>query len=349
MRILEKKYNGITEDIRSEKEKAKDWDSREVVMGALKGSKITEEPGWHLDQVQTSACAPHSLLFMLIYNGVVSAADRVSPFPLYRKRFNYARPGSNVSDLIEKINPSTRNVLAGLSTYIEVAHPQTPTEAWANLLPYLIGRKIAKDFEYYTVHDMTDLERIVNSGTAVTLGFCSTSDEWRREYVEERTTITNPYTAAVRHQVTLKPRGAFWEKGKLWFSVLDSAKFGNRFTRYVTLEFLTNRRINFPVFAVPKQVEPTPQPPLIEVKPLVAVRMEDRGQNVENLQAYLAKRGYLDPKHVTGYYGPLTSKAVLWFQLQYHEKMDATIPELLDLKGQWWGPQSIDVVKELKD
>lgn len=338
------KYNGVTEDIRSDKEKIKDWDSRELTLGETTGKKITKLPGKLYDQQGTSACTAHSFLTMLEYNKVL-AVD-VSRFALYRKRFNYPGAGSNIIDLILKSHPKF-GALGGLTKFFDISHPSTLTEAWANSVPFLLGSTLTDDFEYYTAKDYADLERTVNSGLAVSFGFYSTNAEWRREYVEERTVITNPFSAQVRHQATLIPGGAFRENGKLWFSVHDSAGFGGRFIRYVTLEFLKNRKINNPIFAIPTNT-PTPEPPLIDAKPLVAVSLESRGPDVLNLQSYLAKRGFLEAKHVTGYYGPLTSKGVLWFQLHHYAKMKSTIPELLDLKGHWWGPQSIEAVKKIK-
>lgn len=343
--MLFKKYNGVTEDVRSDKEKIKDWDSREITLGATEGKKITQLPIRLYDQMGTSACTAHAYLSMLEYNRVLNVP--VSRFALYRKRSIYPAGGSNITDLILKSDPAFSS-LGGLTKYDDIIHPSNLTEAWANTVPYLLGSKIADGFDYYTIKDFEDLERIVNSGLAVTFGFYSTNAEWRAEYVEEKTVITNPFSAQVRHQATLIPRGAFWENGKLWFSVHDSAGFGGRFLRYATLSFVKNRKINQPVFAIPKEAIQIPQPPLIDVKPLVAVNLEDRGQAVENLQAYLAKRGFLDTKNITGYYGALTSKAVLWFQLYYHDMFNDNIPELLALKGQWWGKQSIEVVNKIK-
>lgn len=344
--LLPTRYNGVTEDVRSEKEKIKDWDSRELTLGATTGKKITKLPAKLYDQMGTSACTAHAYLTMLEYNGVLTLP--VSRFTLYRKRNVYPAAGSNIVDLILKSHPKF-NPAGGLTKYDDIIHPSRLTEAWANTVPYLVGAQLSADFEYYTAKTYSDLERIVNSGLAVTIGFYSTNAEWRKEYVEETATITNPFAAAVRHQVTLIPNGAFTENGKLWFSVHDSAGFGGRFLRYVTLSFIQNRRINQPIFAIPANTAPVPPPPVLDAKPLVPVRLEDRGRDVENLQAYLAKRGYLEPRYVTGYYGQLTSKAVLWFQLYHHDKMTSKIPELLDLKGYWWGAQSINLVNTLND
>jgi hypothetical protein len=148
----------------------------------------------------------------------------------------------------------------------------------------------------------------------------------------------------VRHQITLIPKGAFYENGKLWFSIIDSAKFGNRNIRYATLSFLRNRAIVAPQFALPKQIEVVP--PKVN-KTLSAVKLGDRGQAVLNLQGFLVEKGFLDKQFVTGFYGSITAKAVLWFQLYYHQEFLEPIPELLKLKGEYFGPQSIQVIKEL--
>lgn len=341
MEIFKKKYNGVCEDTRSEAEKAKDWDSREIVLGSGTGSKITEIPIDVHDQMRTSSCTAHAVLAMMEYNGVVH--NFISRFPLYRKRFNFPGEGSNATDLIIKSHPSFHSH-GGLNLYDSINYPNILTEEWANSLPFVIGEDISGSFNYFTIRDWDELEHTVNSGIAVTLAFYSTVNEWSREYVEERDTVT-PSTAKVRHQITLIPKGAFRENGKLWFSVHDSAKFGGRFLRYATLDFLKNRVIVQPQFAIPANIVEIP--PVKVNKTIKPVKLNDRGQYVLNLQGFLAKKGFLENEYVTGFYGPITSKAVLWFQLYHHKKFSSSIPELLKLKGEYFGPQSVQVAKKI--
>lgn len=341
MEILKKKYSGILEDTRTEKEKAKDWDSREIALGSGKGSKIKEIPIKVYDQMQTSSCTSHAILSMFEYNKVLN--KNVSRFPLYRKRFNFPSEGSNATDLITKSHSKHSNV-GGLSYLKDVYEPSYLEEVWANSLKFVVGEDITVPFNYFTVKDWDDLERTVNSGVAVTIGIYGTIKEWSREYVEETDKVT-PNNAKVRHQVTLIPNGAFREKGKLWFSVHDSAKFGGRHLRYATFDFLKNRVIVQPQFALPDNDTVEVPPPA--KKSLKACKIGDTGDSVLTLQTFLADKGFLEKKYVTGYYGRITSASVLHFQLYYHKKFSSSIPELLEWKGEYFGGQSLQVAKEI--
>jgi hypothetical protein len=340
MELFKPTYNGIIEDTRSHEEKIRDWDSREIALGSGTGSKITKIPIKVYDQQGTSSCTAHAILSMMEYNQVLK--KEVSRYLLYRKRFNFPFEGSNATDLLKKSH-SDHDTNGGLTYYDDVAHPLNLTEIWANTLPFVIGKNITVPFNYFTIFDWNELEAKVNSGIAVTLAFYSTVNEWSREWVEERDIVT-PNNAKVRHQVTLIPKGAFRENGKLWFSVHDSAKFGNRHLRYATLDFFRNRVIVQPQFAIPKAMPV--EPPKVN-KTLSAVKLGDRGQAVTNLQGFLADKGFLERRFVTGFYGPITQKAVLWFQLYNHEEFDIDIPELLKLNGEWFGSQSVKVARTI--
>jgi hypothetical protein len=82
-------------------------------------------------------------------------------------------------------------------------------------------------------------------------------------------------------------------------------------------------------------------------KTLSAVKLGDKGQAVLNLQGFLVEKGFLERKFITGNYLGLTAKAVMWFQLYHHDMFDIEIPEILDLKGEWFGAQSVKVAKTL--
>jgi hypothetical protein len=339
MEVFKPTYNGIVEDTRSDKEKAKDWDSREIALGTGRGSKITTPPLPPRDQQQTGSCTAHAVIRMFEYNKVLDTD--VSRLSLYRKRFNFPLEGSNATDLITKSH-STHHAQGGLSK--DIQYPRTFDEAFANSLPFVIGSNISKNFNYFTIRDWNELEKTVNSGVAVTMAFYSTVNEWSREWVEERDTVT-PNNAKVRHQITLIPHGAFTQNGKLWFSIDDSSKFGNRFLRYATLDFLRNRVIVQPQFALPKQDVVIDMPKV--KKTLSACKMGDKGQAVTNLQGFLADNGFLEKKYITSFYGQITSNAILHFQLYYHKDFKDSIPELLKLKGEFFGSQSIAVAKKI--
>ena len=343
MEIFKKKYKGVVEDPRAQKEQAKDWDSREIALGAGNGGKIERISIDVYDQMRTSSCTAHAVLSMLEYNKVLE--KKTSRFPLYRKRFNYPLEGSNATDLLKKSHSKHSN-LGGLTNRKDIFQPSYLEESWANSLKFVVGEDIAVPFNYFTVKDWDDLERTVNSGVAVTIGIYGTIAEWSREYVEETDKVT-PNNAKVRHQVTLIPNGAFREKGKLWFSVHDSAKFGGLHLRYATFEFLKNRVIVQPQFAIPDGETAEVPPPA--KKTFRACKIGDRGDAVLTLQTFLADKGFLEKKYTTGYYGVLSSSALLWYQLTKWEEFKNSgieIPELLDLNGEHFGKVTIKIIKD---
>jgi len=78
--------------------------------------------------------------------------------------------------------------------------------------------------------------------------------------------------------------------------------------------------------------------------PTSKCKIGDTSPSVLNLQKYLANKKYLNPEHCTGYYGVLTSKAVLIWQLERWQQFDGGVKELLELEGKYWGAKSVSLV-----
>lgn len=293
------------------------------------------------NQYSTGSCVPHAFYTQLEYEGLLPKNFEPSQLRAYRKRGNYPQAGSIATDMYDQIRSGQSD---------DYVTPRNATEALANSLAYVLGSKLIEDFNYYQYYDARTgtwlLDRIpadVAGGRAIALYIYATEAEWREEFVEIKTPNLNPNQAYVRHAVVLVPEGDFTRDGKGWFSVHDSAAFGGRHLRHVSWEFL-QRRIYFAA-QVRKREEIVPIP--VETKlPTVAVKLGDRSENVRNLQVFLNKDGKLASNHITSYYGPLTAKAVLWWQLENWQGFADTIPQLLDLKGEWWGRQSISIIKK---
>lgn len=297
------------------------------------------------NQYYTSSCTVHGIFNQLTYEGIIDEVKyNPAPLPTYRKRYNYSAEGSDGFDIYRKIK-------AGLQDY--PLTPQGATETYANNLPYTEGvtGKI-KDFEYYWHSHNNQLthETIINhvaQNKAVAIYIYATVAEWSKEYVEVIDTKLTLDNAPVRHCVCLIPSGDFTENGKEWLAVHDSAGFGGRFLRYISADFLVNRTYRFACSVYEKTEIGDVLPPTLPVPPLVPVKYGDTNLNVLKLQQFLAKNGKLDPRHCTSYYGSITSKAVLWWQLEHYkdfEERGTTIPDLLDLDGKYWGKQSVEIV-----
>lgn len=336
--------NSALPDNRPEEKKIKDYSRREIVTAAIPTfthSKITELTASVYNQWYVGSCVPHGFYTMLEYEGIVPKTG-MSQLRLYRKRINYPQPGSVGVDILD-------NIRSGQSLQSEFPTPVGFTEAKAEAMAYIEGLKLIKDFNYFQhldtngKQDFTLIPSDIAAGKAVAIFIYATEEEWAQEYVKIKTPNLKLDQAEVRHCVCLIPLGDFKENNKRWLSVHDSAKFGNRHLRYIQDEFLL-KRAYFSVVVFPKNT-PNPEPLPVFQKPLIACEQNQSGQAVRNLQTFLVTEKKLDAQYVTGFYGALTAKAVLWWQLEHWERFSGGVPQLLEYAGKYWGQQSINIIK----
>lgn len=338
--------NGALEDTRPQKERDKDYDDKELASAPgvvpFKHKKINRLLKSVYSQEYTSSCVPHAFLTQLEYEGIVlPKPDGLSQLLTYRKRQNYPHPGSNAVDIYERIKEGqTKNVMA----------PVRPkhTEKDANGLPYLKGEQLIPSFLYFTITDYKKIPGYVSSGKAITIFIYASEEEWRKEYVTIDGAV-NFHTAPVRHAVCLVPDGDFQENGHNWLTVHDSAGFGGRHLRYIREDFLMGR-CYYASKVYKGTALPTPEPPVM-VLPTEPCEFKQSSKAVQNLQAYLIKHNYLEPIYQTGYFGNLTAKALLEWQLVNANKFNYVRPvrELLSLEGKYFGKMSIEVIKTLEN
>lgn len=334
---------GANFDTRAASAKKRDYTDEEdaIVAGAATpylNNKIKKLTATVFNQWYTSSCVLHGFYTQLEYEGIVTIKRLMSQLRAYRKRSNYPEPGTAGTDGYEQIK-------SGQSDLADAPVTSKMREAAANAMERIIGTKLLKDFNYFQIINQTKIPAYVAEGKAVAIFIYATDEEWSQEYVTIRTPLLDPNKADIRHCVCLVPKGDFTEDGKKWLSVHDSSKFGGRHLRYISPEFLAGR-VYYASYVTPKDavVTPPPLPPVV-TKPTTPCKFGDRGAAVTNLQAFLVKGGYLEAQYVTGYYGALTCKAVLWFQLANASKIAATIPQLLEWKGEFWGARSINLIK----
>lgn len=304
--------------------------------------QITKPTATEFNQWYVGSCVPHGHLTMLEYEGI--ATPDISRLRLYRKRINYPSAGCNGVDIFNQIKTGQSN---------DFETPERFREVQANAMPYVLGVKILKDFRYYQyidkktgaiLHD--DVVSGVANGKSVSIFIYATDDEWSEKYVELKENIANPWSAGVRHCVAIVPEGDFTKDGKRWLTVQDSAKFGGRGLRHV--EFDTFFKTRCYLAATAYAVGEVPTPPIKnEDDPFTYCELGDRNEAVLALQTFLVKEGKLEDQYTTGYYGALTAKAVLWWQLEHWELFTSDIPQLLEWGGKYWGDQSIKVYKEV--
>lgn len=303
----------------------------------FKNKKITKLGATEFNQWYTSSCVFHAFLTALEYEGIITKKELKSQLAAYRKRINFPNEGSIAYDAWDKIRE-------GVISYDEAPTPEKMREAAANAMKLIKGDPVLKDrFNYFEITDYTKIAGYVAAGKAIPVFIFGTKDEWAQEYVDLKTPDLSITDAYVRHAVVEIPKGDFTEKNVKRLSTHDSASFGNRHLRHVSQEFLV-KRCYYAARIEKKEPTVPVEPPVVDRLPDVPCELNDRGDAVLALQRFLYDQGKLKAEYITGFYGPLTAKAVLWYQLEKWEQFTSPIPELLDLKGENWGPQSISTL-----
>lgn len=326
------RFNSVAEDTRSLDEQSKDYMYGDDVIlpYAGTGTKVTKLPFVAYDQKSTSACGAFAASHArLVHEGAVNY-----PLPWYRDRTNYSGKGMYLQDVLK---------LAALAN--EVAVPKkTPayTEKNANALDKieLYNNERGSKYAYTKIapYDVYAVIDAVMNGYPTIISFYSTINEWD-EKVEEKDVVTL-YTAPVRHFVTALPNSIYEEDGKMWVSVVDSSPNKGYSLRQISLEFLSRRMYIGGGFYFPVETKKVKR---VLNRPINRCSYGDENLQVLDLQTFLYEEGYMDSKYLTGYYGPITAKAVLKWQLDNITSID---PITLDsYKGWYWGPSSIAAVK----
>jgi hypothetical protein len=215
------------------------------------------------------------------------------------------------------------------------------TEESVNAIPFknLFENKRDEKFEYVQIkpYDADAVVDAVTNGHAVIISFYCTLNEWDKEMEVED--VTSPAVAPVRHFVAALPNSYHTHEGKSWISVIDSSPHGGHHLRHVTVDFLKNRMFLGGGFYYPSKTGKKP----IKYIPGNSVKFGEKSVDVMNLQEYLVRNGLMTSNNVTGYYGNITARAVLEWQLKNLENSVA----MRQLQGHYWGPRSINRAKEL--
>jgi hypothetical protein len=337
--------NGAGIDTRPLDKKLKDYSALEVAstpVAPFKNKRPEKLTATVYNQWYVGSCVPHALLTQLEYEGILSK-EGASQLRLYRKRVNYDGTGCIGTDIYDKIK-------TGLNPQSEFPTPAFFTEQAANEMGYVQGELgLIEDFSYFQYKDadgrmaLDKVPQDIAGGKPVAIFVYATKEEWEKEYVEIIDPTLNITNAYVRHAVCLVPHGDFEKDGKRWLTVHDSAPFGGRHLRYIEADKFFIDRTFFAAKTYKKEEESNEveEPRML---PTVACSFGEKSGAVVNLQTYLVNEGKLGKQYITGYYGVLTSKAVLWWQLEHWKDFTDTIPTLLEYKGYWWGKQSIAAI-----
>lgn len=333
--LMSERYIDVVPDPRPSSEKAKDYIYGEdfLLPKGTSGKRVTRLPFKAYDQGGTSACGAFSAAHARrLSEGEVTFAPQ-----WYRSRTNYAGEGMFIKDVLK--------LMAKANAVGEIRAPARLTEDFVNMLPFVDLFNNTRDeyYEYTQIreYDVDAVWDAVGNGHPVLITFYATKNEWVEEMYERE--FTTLLSAPVRHYVIALPNSNHTKDGHEWVSVIDSSPHRGFSLRQVRKDFLKKRMYLGGGFYYRVNRRKS------KVKLIPDVRCEygQRNVAVANLQTFLNQVGLVSKDHITGYYGNITAKAVLDWQLAMIPSSEVSPMRLTEWQGKYWGPLSINIAKKL--
>lgn len=322
----------VHDDIRTAEEKSRDYVYGEDISlpSASISKRIKKLPIKPYDQGHTSACGA----FSAAHARRLEHDEEYDPLPWYRSRSNYKSKGMFIKEVLELIAYAKRFVSTSTVS-------GRLTEEYANSYPaeeVIVSKNRLREYFYIKAYDANGVFAAVSDGNPTLITFYCTDDEWDEELIPKDVVYVS--TARVRHYVVALPGSVHSRNGYEWVSVIDSSPNKGYHLRHARKDFLEQRMYLGGGF-----VKTTTGASLTTTNlPTNTCRYGDNNEKVSILQKYLVSQGLMDILNVTSYYGNITSRAVLKWQLANIK--GANYSELTSLGGQYWGPLSVNAVIE---
>ena len=293
------------------------------------------------DQSQSNQCVAFTLAKMLGIQHQVDEGDWIdfSPTHIYERRANKGGAGMNAIDAFGIVQKEgvTFEKLYPSKTYNNDHETLNIKNHYAR-----VG-EVFRIGSYLTVsRDIDTIASIIQrTGKGVMVWFWGDFAEWNREVPEIRNREINLFTAPVRHSVTAVD--FFIHNGKKALLIEDSwgIKYGRDGRRIITEDFLKERCyyaghiMNFD-FTVKK-----PEKTKYNITKPLQFGMRD--EQVKELQRMLQDEGHFPSNtQTTTYYGAITARAVLDWQLKHKVDTEQTLREL---QGRFFGRRSLQALK----
>jgi hypothetical protein len=306
------KYKGVIEDPRSKAEKLKDYDDRELAFGSV--SYLTRKEADksktlypNRDQKSTYSCVCFATVTAL-YD---TEKEILSPAFLYTQRKNKPEEGSyyhNIADMCVEQGVCKESILP------------TPTkEKGINAVKITKeAREEAQTFKqqsYLWIKEVSidSIATKLNAGIPVVIGIWSNSKEWSMETPEILDPKLTKEKATVHHAITALPYSGHTYKGKKYFIIQDSAKFGKKTFRYVSEDWVA-KRVTLGIYFIDLQVS-EPQKLSFKYEWTRNLTIGNEGTDVKLLQRALQELGFFpDNIEPTGFFAGITRQAVKDFQ-----------------------------------
>lgn len=336
-----KKYFGAYLDDRNDKEKEKDYSIKELGASSIKEvpystkSQALKQIRAIRDQGATSSCGAHA--GELIASHLWGEDKQFSRAKIYRNRKNYPAEGmyiTDIGDIMAKI---------GLEEYKAI---KTTEQAYNAISP-----NIDPIFNTgaYTVDQTPTFEELAYTSNVLKLPqkvlfYSKNSKEYGVQIPVADSSFSDPYTAGIRHFVTIPPNGAFIYKKKKYLIIQDSAGFGGIFVRFFSEDWVESRVLASSAYVLLQTQSTTAK--IIEAPFEVSLSVGDKNNEAERLQRVLKNLGFF-PSNIpcTGYYGGITRQAVKDFQKKYEKSI--LWPLGLKLPTGYFGPSTRKVLNKI--
>ena len=309
-------------DLRTDEEKAKDFNQEEFVAGISPIDWIEKSPEkWRsfpvLNQFYTLKCVSFTIAKLALISLWLKTKEmlKFSPNSIYKYRSNSPGGGMMGNDAfaIWKDKGISLDIVCK-SNQVQEGDPYEISD---------FAKAVAQGFKlgsYITITEK-DFDRVASTiqttGKGIMVWFYFTTREWSGEIPVVMDNLNNAYMVrAVRHSVTAVDYGL--KDGVEVLKIEDSAWFGGRNVRYITRDFFTKRNmlIKYPMNFIyeDQQEAPVKIPPrFVSSQKMV---FGSSSEHVKQLQLRLKELGFF-PFNIdaTGYFGNITKASVIKFQL----------------------------------
>lgn len=334
--------NGALIDTRPESEKIKDFEFKEIVASADQVVWQTKtENDWKkypiFNQQKSNQCVAMTVAKLMGISHLQDEGEFIdfSKSHLYERRANFPSAGMWADNAFQLARNEgvTLEVLYPTKTYNNDSEKLNLKKHYAK-----VGEVFKIDS--YLALPIQDIESVASviqrTGKGVMVWFWGTYAEWDREIPTILDKNVTLQTAIVRHSVTAVDY--FLHNGKKCLLIEDSwGNKGIKGRRIITEDFFKARNYYAGYLMKFKFEDTSVEPAKFNIKG--KMQFGETSEDVKELQRLLQHEGFF-PKNVqaTGYYGSITARAVLAWQLKYGVDKKEVLEEL---QGHFFGDKSL--------
>lgn len=335
-------FTGVLDDPRPEEEKQKDWQADEVLLPTASEwekkpvSELKANPIWSQDGSGSCVAMTKARQVSIEVKRKTGEWLDFSPAFIYQRRANNSEGMwvANANDIVVKRGTTLEALMKSQNLTEAQINQVTETPV---ALAMAEGVKMACQSYLYVPVDMDKIAQVIDKGHAVGILFYADFDEYN-EKPEVRKNLTYA-NAQIRHMVTAVDY-FLSEEGERCLWIEDSWGVGHGMggRRVFTEDFIKQRvRVAdyFDEFNLEANIENS-------YSFTENLQLGQNNEEVKKLQNFLKERGFFPQNQTaTGYYGNITARAVLNWQLANNVDSEE---ELKKLNGHYFGPKSRQMI-----